>query len=180
MTRRVIGDFRRLGRIAPVALPGGDQAMRQPWRNAYAHLRRFTDWDEAARRQGDLPAIRSLKARNLAAIDQMIARGLNAPLASSAGRLFDAVAAIVEIVPESLSFEGEAAQKLEALALMAPEDAGAYPIAIADGALAELSWTPLWAGILDDLARGEDRAIVARRLDATSSISGSRMSPHSG
>ena len=158
------GSFHRLGRIAPIALPGGDQAMRQPWRNAYAQLRRFADWETLTRRHADLPAIRSLGARNLAAIDQMIAHGFNAPLASSAGRLFDAVAAILDIAPESLGFEGEAAQKLEALALTAPEDAGAYGWNLAPGDVAELSWEPLWRGILDDLAAGESHAVIARRF----------------
>jgi len=160
-------DFRRLGRIAPVALPGGNQAMRQPWRNAYAHLRRFTDWDEITRRHGDLPVLRRLATKNLAALDHMMARGLNAPLASSTGRLFDAVAAILDIVPETLSFEGEAAQKLEALALTASDEAGAYPYTLEDGDVAELSWAPLWAAILADLARGEAPALIARRFHET-------------
>lgn len=157
-------EFRRLGRIAPVALLGGNQAMRQPWRSAYAHLRRFTDWDEMTRRHGDLPILRRLATKNLTALDHMMARGLNAPLASSTGRLFDAVAAALDIVPETLSFEGEAAQKLEALALTASGDAAAYPYALEHGELAELSWAPLWAAILADLTRGEAPAFIARRF----------------
>jgi hydrogenase maturation protein HypF len=160
-------DFRRLGRIAPVALPGGDQAMRQPWRNAYAQLRQFADWQDVARTHADLPILRLLAGRNLAALDRMIERGVNAPGASSTGRLFDAVAALLDVAPETLSFEGEAAQKLEALALAAPTDARAYRYDLADDELAEISWAPLWQGILADLAAQTPAAVIARRFHET-------------
>ena len=159
--------FRRVGRFSPVALPGGNQAMREPWRNAFAHLRSFTDWQEQSARHADLPIMRLLAGKNPPMLARMIERNLKAPPASSAGRLFDAVAAVLDIVPERISFEGEAAQKLEALAAAAPADCGQYGVDVADGELAELSWAPLWHGILADLARGEDKHIIARRFHDT-------------
>lgn len=157
-------DARRVGRITPVALPGSDQAMRQPWRNAYAHLRRFADWEDLARRHADLPFMRRLAARDLSVLDTMLARGINTPPASSMGRLFDAAAAVLDIVPERLSFEGEAAQKLEALALAAPDDVGAYAAAVEPGMLTEISWSPLWRDIIEDLGRDTEPAVIARRF----------------
>jgi len=138
--------------------------MREPWRNAFAHLRRFTDWQEQSARHAELPIMRLLARKNPDMLGRMIERNLNAPPASSAGRVFDAVAAVLDIVPERISFEGEAAQKLEALAAAAPADCGTYGVDVADGELAELSWAPLWRGILADLARGEDKRIIARRF----------------
>ncbi|MGF7450070.1 carbamoyltransferase HypF, partial [Klebsiella michiganensis] len=93
-----------------VALPGGDFAARQPWRNLLAHCLAFVpEWqnyaDTAALRQQSWP----LLAR-------AIERGINAPQASSCGRLFDAVACALECAPLTLSYEGEAACRLEALA----------------------------------------------------------------
>ncbi|WP_145539587.1 carbamoyltransferase HypF [Yersinia kristensenii] len=99
-----------VGGLPAVALPGGDLASRQPWRNLLAQLQRFVpNWQNLAEAaaiplpQGDILA-------------RAIARGINAPLASSAGRLFDAVAAALNIVPLTISWEGEAACLLEALA----------------------------------------------------------------
>jgi hydrogenase maturation protein HypF len=105
----------RLDGLPPVALPGGDQAAREPWRNLLAQLERWCPgWEHSA--MAGLPALRSLQHQPLASLRLMLRQKLNAPLASSCGRLFDAVAALLEVAPERQSFEGQAAMQLEALA----------------------------------------------------------------
>lgn len=98
-----------LGGLPTVAMPGGDLASRQPWRNLLAHLHQFVpDWQA-------LPEAAQIPPDSVAVLVQSIERGLNAPLASSTGRLFDAVAAALGIAPQTLSWEGEAACLLETL-----------------------------------------------------------------
>jgi hydrogenase maturation protein HypF len=154
----------RIGRFAPVALPGGEKAMREPWRNAFAHLDKFIGWPDLNDRFADLDICRFLAGKPCATLTQMVARGINAPMASSAGRLFDAVAATLGITVAATSFEGEAAQKLESLAMQSPAGIGAYPCEILTADLVELSWRPLWDGVLSDLSRQVDRTVVARRF----------------
>ncbi|HCM1954042.1 TPA: carbamoyltransferase HypF [Salmonella enterica subsp. salamae serovar 9,46:z4,z24:z39:z42] len=99
-----------LGGLPAVALPGGDLAAKQPWRNLLAQCLRFVpDWQ-------DYPETAGLQPQNWNVLARAIERGVNAPLASSCGRLFDAVAAALRCAPASLSYEGEAACALEALA----------------------------------------------------------------
>ena len=99
-----------LGGLPAVALAGGDLAAKQPWRNLLAQCLRFVpDWQ-------CYPETSGLQHQNWNVLARAIERGINAPLASSCGRLFDAVAAALHCAPESLSYEGEAACALEALA----------------------------------------------------------------
>ncbi|TDQ56995.1 hydrogenase maturation carbamoyltransferase HypF [Mesocricetibacter intestinalis] len=100
---------RYLGGLPAVPLPGGDLAAKQPWRNWFAHLRQFVaDWQ---------PIIAASCADyDWQLLDKAVTRGINSPYISSAGRLFDAVAYGLNITPANLSWEGEAACRLEALA----------------------------------------------------------------
>jgi hydrogenase maturation protein HypF len=97
----------------------------------------------------------------------MMETGLNAPSASSAGRLFDAAAAIIGIHPERVSYEGQAAIELEALAATATDEAGdGYCGEIIPGSIETLSWAPMWRAMLVDVASGGDRALIAARFQA--------------
>ena len=94
----------------------------------------------------------------------MMDKGLNAPLASSAGRLFDAVAALLGLAPDRLSHEGEAAMALEAVA---EGEAAPYPFAnAAQGDLMEIDPAPLWRALLADLASGRPRPAMAAAFHA--------------
>ena len=98
-----------LGGLPAVALPGGDLAAKQPWRNWLAHLHQFVpQWQEMLTKTCTEP--------NWQILVNAIERGLNCPPISSAGRLFDAVAYALGIAPSIVSWEGEAACHLEALA----------------------------------------------------------------
>ena len=86
--------FERLGCLKPVALPGGAAAVREPWRNAYAHLMAGMSWAEFALNFSRLDVFARLEAAPRKTLDAMIAKGINSPLSSSCGRLFDAAAAL--------------------------------------------------------------------------------------
>ena len=148
--------FDRRAWLAPAPLIGGDRAQMEPWRNALVRLDAagLSDW--ADRLFADAP-------RDLAR--QMAARGLNAPPSSSAGRLFDAVAAVLGMCPLRQSYEGEAAMRLEALASRAAPEAAAfgYRFGAVRGAIDP---APLWHEIHRDLATGQDPATIALRFHA--------------
>ncbi|MCG8425738.1 MAG: carbamoyltransferase HypF [Chromatiales bacterium] len=162
-------DYRHSEKLAgfqPVAMLGGAKAMYEPWRNTYAHLVAAMGWDEIARRYADLPLVEFLSSKPLENLDIMMERGLNCPLASSAGRLFDAVAAAVGVCRDSVSHEGQAAIELEAMAdkptLLAGEAYGFDKSAGKEGVL--LGWLQLWHGILDDLRVGVDPGVISARF----------------
>ncbi len=160
--------FERLARFKPAPMIGGAQATREPWRSAYAHLRQSLDWNVLNAEYASLDIMEYLKDRPLRNLDTMVERGVNSPLASSCGRLFDAVAAVLGICREAVTFEGEAAILLENLAarFFENEKSNAYPSSVLNekSALRELVWDNTWSSILDDLKNGEDRAVVAARF----------------
>ena len=159
----LLGDyagFERKAHFAPIALPGGDQAAREPWRNLVAHLHAAfgADWHDQTAGTGleDM-----LKGQPVALICRMIAQGVNAPLSSSAGRLFDAVAAALGIAFAQQHYEGQAAMELEALI-----DHGActtgYPVNVSPPGV--IGWGPLWTSLLADLRAGVARGTIAARF----------------
>lgn len=158
---------RRVGRLKPVAMPGGTAAIREPWRNLYAHIEANLGWAGVHARYNHLPTIQSLAGRALPVLDRMIASGLNAPPASSCARLFDAVAAVCGLAADRVGYEAEAAMQLEALVAISGCDAEPYPFAIVDRPqprLLELDPGPMWSAILYDLARGTGVPLIAARF----------------
>ena len=165
----LLADYRHYRRVAAfeaVAMPGGTRAMIEPWRNAYAHLQHFQGWERVADDYADLEIVRLLQGKALANLQRMIERGVNSPPASSSGRLFDAVAAVLGICAERQAFEGQAAMELEALAAPHFQRQQPYPglELRAAGEPARIGFAALWRAILDDLRRGVDRAEIAARF----------------
>lgn len=109
-------DFARVGRFKPVAMPGGIQAIREPWRNTFAHLDTALGWERCIGDYSQLDIVRFLQTRALTTLRRMVRKNINSPPASSCGRLFDAVAAALGICRERASYEGQAAIELEASA----------------------------------------------------------------
>jgi hydrogenase maturation protein HypF len=160
--------YERAGHLKPVPLPGGTKAILEPWRNAYAHLATHFGWDEIQRRYRDLDLIRDLACKPLDALTIMMERGINSPLSSSCGRLFDAVAAAVGICRDSVTYEGQAAVELETLAASATgacRDGYPFEVGTREVPLV-LDPKPMWIALLDDLARGEEPASIAARFHA--------------
>ncbi|NTU81355.1 MAG: carbamoyltransferase HypF, partial [Chloroflexales bacterium] len=158
--------YERLAHLAYVPLPGGERAVRQPWRVAAALLAQaygegFLDLDiPFVREHGSSGRPLAARWRPLA---QMIARQLNSPPTSSLGRLFDAVAALLRLRDE-VSYEGQAAIELEQIA--APGD-GAYPFTITAGAPMALDVAPLIRAIVDDIRRAVPPPLIAGRFHRT-------------
>ena len=152
----LVGDYADAGRRAwlrPAPLVGGDAAQRDPWRNALARLDGAGLSDVADRLLADHP---------LSLARQAVAAGINAPLSSSAGRLFDAVAGMLGIATAGQSYEGEAAMRLETLAAGA---AGAAPYPM-EGGLGEIDPAPMIREIAGDLSAGVPREEIAARFHA--------------
>lgn len=164
-------DYQKLGCLKPVGLPGGASAMREPWRNTLAHILAAMDWTRFEQRFVRLPFYEFLQAKPLKPVMTMIEHGLNTPMASSCGRLFDAVAAAVGICPDRVSYEGEAAMRLEALVtrecFAALEEEDAYPFAIlreAASAPLLIDPAPMWTELFGNLRDNVDTALISARF----------------
>jgi hydrogenase maturation protein HypF len=160
--------YRRLAHLKPAPMPGGTKAILEPWRNTFAQLAANIGWDAFRAAFPNLEITAFLQRQPVAILAAMTARGLNAPLSSSCGRLFDAVAAALGICRESVSYEGQAAIELEALALSCEEpDPAGYPFSVDDTAAPVLmDPAPMWLALLGDLAQGVDRSRIAARFHA--------------
>jgi hydrogenase maturation protein HypF len=152
-----LATFERAGSLVPVPMPGGVAAIRQPWRMAATYL--------ALSYPGGLPAGLAVHDRNeerWTAVTAMAARGVNAPLTSSAGRLFDAVAALLG-VRDAINYEGQAAIELEQVT--DARERGSYQATITSHA-SELAvaGADLVRAAADDLAAGVPVPIIAARF----------------
>jgi hydrogenase maturation protein HypF len=140
---------------------GGEQAIYHPWRNTYAHLKAAFDWQMITQQYGNLEVIQFLQQHPLVLFDQLLAQEMNAPLVSSCGRLFDAVAAALDICREA-SYEGQGAIALESLAESAiGQETIGYPFAIENHILEP---RPMWQALLNDLQQGVAKAKIAARF----------------
>jgi hydrogenase maturation protein HypF len=150
----------RAGHFRPVPLPGGDLAARQPWRMALSHLR-----EAYGEELPTLPCFASVPAGEFSLVRQALAKGVNAPLASSCGRLFDAVAAILR-VRSVASYEGQAAMELEMLADPAAVRPYPFGLKLEDGVLI-FDPRPLVRALAEAVAASEPAAACAGRFHVT-------------
>ena len=176
----LVGDaqgFQRAAHLGYLPLPGGDQAIRRPGRIAAAYMHSLAPaltWPHA---------LEHLPDAERDALRLMIERGINSPLTSSAGRLFDAVSALLGIC-QITSYEAQAAIEMEQLALTVssemgykpaldpypvgwlvrdrPEEWGAPPVVMGRGLALDLA--PMWHAILTDLEAGMPAAEIAWRF----------------
>ncbi len=156
--------FDRLAHLTYVPLPGGEQAVRQPWRMAAAYLAQaYGD----SFLELDIPFVRQLDRSKWGTLAQMIAKSINSPPTSSLGRLFDAVAALIGLRSEVL-YEGQAAIELEMLARSCWQ-ADIYPFAIEErtpgysqGMLLQVA--PMIRAIVSDIQQGQSTSQIASRF----------------
>lgn len=157
-----LAGYTRIGSLRPVALPGGEKAVREPWRMALSYL-----LDAFGENLPDFPGAGEIHARGSAFLIPLIREGLNAPPTSSAGRLFDAVAALLGLGLET-SFEGQAAMALETLAGRCLEMPEVCPFAVEEeqGRLC-LDFRPSIQAIVRDLRDGCSRVTMAMAFHRT-------------
>jgi hydrogenase maturation protein HypF len=154
--------FERFATFRPIALAGGDQAIRQPWRIALALL---DDTFDGAPPLHAIPLFREFSAPAMEAVRRMIARSFNTTPARGVGRYFDALGAIVLGMADA-RYEGEVAFRWNMIA----DDAerGRYPIVIHEGTSPwEIDPRPMVKAAVDDLLAGRSAATISARFHNT-------------
>lgn len=153
-------DFKRAAHLAYVPLPGGAAAIREPWRMAVSHL-----WATFGPELLKLPIsfLQQIPQKRLLTVLRMIEHQVNSPLTSSCGRLFDAVAAVINLRREA-NYEAQAAVELE----MCRDEAAAgqpYPFGLSEaGDLLRIDCRPLFRAIVEDLLRGATAGEISQRF----------------
>jgi hydrogenase maturation protein HypF len=159
----------RVAHLRQFRLPGSDQAVKEPRRTALGLL--YEVFGEAAFGMTGLAPLRAFSPLELAPLKTMLARQLNSPLTSSAGRLFDAVAALAGL-RQQVRFEGQAAMELE-FALESAEptsEAYEFPLRSANSphtiqhAPMLLDWGPMIEALVADLERGAPAGPISARF----------------
>ena len=177
--------YRRAGHFRAAALPGGDAAVREPWRMALSYL--YQALGDAAFTI-DHPVARILPEGERSLFAQMLRRGINSPLTTSCGRLFDAVAALLNL-RHTVSYDGQGAIELEALAetdsdfksksppaplsqrggYNHPSQGGEYSFTIVhhETMPLQVDFSPMFTDILADITHGIPSATIAHRFHQT-------------
>ncbi len=155
-----LASYRRVVHLAYVPLPGGEQAIHQPWRMAAAHLRGAFG---PAHQDLDLPLLAAVGRKNWRMLDRVMERGLNSPPTSSVGRLFDAVAAVTGICTMA-RFEGQAAMALEAAVDRACRQSYPIPLRRCEGETWVIETGPLWRELVNDVRQGTPVGVIAARF----------------
>jgi len=159
--------FDRLAHLSTVAMPGGDAATREPWRMAISYL--HDSFGPGYRKLG-LQLLHDQRD-HVAIIQQMIDKSINAPLTSSCGRLFDAVAALLGL-RHKVSFEGQAAAELEMLLEPDDQDTTSYSFELerSAGFPIVLPAKAIIAGVVHDILDGEKPARISKRFHNTLAV----------
>ena len=160
--------FERFAHLEYVPMPGGDAAVREPWRMAFAALH-AAGFDVESEQIVKLLGAQDSEVRVLR---RMVERGINSPMTSSLGRLFDAVAAVV-LGRRVVDYEAQAAIELEGIAVDEPDrfEQGDYvpelhEAAEGSGSVAEIRTGKMWKAVLEDLWRGVPARRIAARFHA--------------
>lgn len=158
--------FERFAHLEYVAMPGGEAAIREPWRMAFAHLLAAGFSEDEAR---ELTGAKEEESRLLLRI---IERGINSPLTSSLGRLFDAAAAVI-LKRRKVDYDAQAAIELEGVAIAEPDGPalGEYVPRLQDGDSGQTTHSvlrvgPVWRALVKDLRAGISSARIAGQFHA--------------
>ncbi|HTY82321.1 MAG TPA: carbamoyltransferase HypF, partial [Dehalococcoidales bacterium] len=154
--------FKRAAHLEYMPLPGGALAIKKPYRIAAGYLAALGIEPEQK-----IPLDGYLNLKEAAVLKRQIEKGVNAPLTSSMGRLFDAVAALIGIRGE-IQYEAQAAIELEVLARRAIKESGAYPFDLVQGTgVSIVKIRDLLSAIIEDLHRGMVKARIAAKFHNT-------------
>jgi hydrogenase maturation protein HypF len=154
-----LSGFERRAHLRYIPLPGGDAAVRQPWRSALSYAR-----DAFGQQLPDVPLWQAVPQKELALVSSMLDRNFNTVQTSSCGRLFDAVAGLIGLRSE-VTFEGQAAIELENIA--ANDLREAYPFEISASDCAEIDMRPAIRAIVSDVQRGRCASAIAAAFHNT-------------
>jgi len=160
-------NFERVAHLETAAMPGGEAAIREPWRMAFSHLYgAFGPEYEGL----DLQILHEHRDK-LVIIRQMIDKAINSPLTSSCGRLFDSVAALLGL-RHTVSFEGQAAAELEMLLVPDDRDTAAYPLEIITSEAGPwlLPVKPMISSIVHDILQSTPPYRISRRFHNTLAV----------
>ena len=150
--------YTRLGHLRTIPLPGGDKAAKEPWRMAAQYLDRIYGRAERL----DIPFVKGLDLDQWSLLREAVQAGINAPLCSSMGRLFDAVSALIGKRGRN-NYEGQAAIELEQMARQ--EEQGEYPFEIAEEeGMLVVDPDPMITAIVDEVKRGVDPSLISARF----------------
>ncbi|MEO0853315.1 MAG: Sua5/YciO/YrdC/YwlC family protein, partial [Cyanobacteria bacterium J06648_11] len=160
--------YRRVAHLHPFRLPGGDRAAREPRRAALGLL--YELYGDTLFSMTGLAPMRAFDRADVKTMRVMLQRQINAPLTSSIGRLFDAVAAIADLCPVA-QFEGQAAMELEfAAETVVTEQCYPFQLAIpkqSEREAIEIRWQPAIASLVADLRQGRSTEYVASMFHNT-------------
>jgi len=151
------GLFERVAHLRQFRLPGGDAAIRQPRRSALGLLHEILGPDCWSFRR----LFRDFAEHEQRLLRQMLEKKINAPLTSSVGRLFDAVAALIGL-RQRAGFEGQAAMELEFARQPGVQNAYSFSLQYASPMI--IDWEPMVRELLDDLERHETRGVIAAKF----------------
>lgn len=152
--------FERRAHFRYIPLPGGDSAVRQPWRAALSYLREtFGDSLPA-----DLPLWKAIPQKELELVSAMLQRNLNTALTSSCGRLFDAVSSLIGLRHE-ITFEGQAAIELESLCQTGVDEQYIFEVTESDPL--EIDFRSTIEGVVRNIMEGRNPAWIASRFHNT-------------
>lgn len=153
-------NFERVGHLEYMPMPGGSAAVTEPRRMAVSYLFRHFGKDFW---NLDIPFVRALDRRRTENLLKVIESGINSPMTSSTGRLFDAVAALA-MIRESVNYEAQAAIELDSAIDDQAEHQG-YPFGIVkDGDVWSIDTRPLFVTLTNDLREGVSRRVVSYRF----------------
>ncbi len=153
-----LSNYQRFAHFEYIPMPGGDKAVNAPWRMALAFLSNAFDNEESFI---DLPFLQDRATEDIKLILSMIRKGMNSPLTSSAGRVFDAVAALLGVCTEAC-FEAEPPMRLESIIMESVEDV--YSFSMDENVV---SFIPTFREIVDDLRSDISVEAIAAKFHNT-------------
>jgi hydrogenase maturation protein HypF len=173
--------FHRVASFRQFRLPGAERAIKEPRRAAIGVL--YNIFGDGLFERTDIPVLRSFKESELRLLRQILIRGVNSPLTSSVGRLFDAVASIIGL-RQHVTFEGQAAMELEfAIELTKTDELYQFRIVDCESRIEKeaspksefrnpksqilVDWEPMILGVLEDVAHGVSPSFISTKFHNT-------------
>jgi hydrogenase maturation protein HypF len=157
-------DFKRSGHLRYVPMPGGEQAIKEPWRMAVSYIRSAVGRDDTPEWLERIGFMERYGKKPIEDLLKILEISDFSPLSSGAGRLFDAVSAMLDICDLN-TFEGEAAMALEAVAKV--EEDQTYPVDISFKAPMEVDFSFALMGIINDMLSGTGKDVIAAKFHNT-------------